>query len=187
MNKSFSATTRMVFCGLAIALNIALGIVTTALKFPFYLDVMGTIFIAILFGPWYGATVGGITNLLTSIFSGSLSGIPFMLVSIAIGLIVGFAFRKINFTFLNAIFIGIIISIVAPLIGTPIGIAVYGGLTGTVSDIAVMFLKQSGTSIFTASFIPKLFNNLLDKIGSMILVYLLITALPPNLKTKKNM
>ncbi|WP_461812305.1 CD3073 family putative ECF transporter S component [Faecalimonas sp.] len=186
MDKSFSPTTRMVFCGLAVALNIVLGIVTAALKFPFYLDVMGTIFIAILFGPWYGAAVGGATNLLTSVFSGSLSGIPFMLVSIAIGIIVGFAFRKINFTFLNTILVGILIGIVAPLIGTPIGIAIYGGLTGTVSDIAVMFLKQSGTSIFTASFLPKLFNNLLDKIGSMILVYLLISALPKNFKPHKN-
>ena len=107
-----------------------------------------------------------------------------MLVSIAIGLITGFAFRKINFTFVNAILIGVVTGIVAPLIGTPIGIAVYGGLTGTVSDVAVMFLKQSGASIFTASFIPKLFNNLLDKIGSIILVYLLVIALPKNLKPK---
>lgn len=184
MNKQFSPTARMAFCGLAIALNIVLGIVTAALKFPFYLDVMGTMFIAIFFGPWYGAVVGGATNILTSIFSGSISGMPFMLVSIAIGLITGFAFRKINFTFVNALLIGVVTGIVAPLIGTPIGIAVYGGLTGTVSDVAVMFLKQSGASIFTASFLPKLFNNLLDKIGSMILVYLLITALPKNLKPK---
>ena len=51
MNKEISGTTRLVLCGLAIALNIVLGIVTAALKFPFYLDVMGTIFIAIYFGP----------------------------------------------------------------------------------------------------------------------------------------
>lgn len=182
MNKQFSSTARIALCGLAIALNIVLGIVTAALKFPFYLDVMGTMFIAIFFGPWYGAAVGGATNILTSIFSGSISGIPFMLVSIAVGLIAGFAFRKIKFNFLNAIVIGVVTGIVAPLIGTPIGIAVYGGLTGTISDVAVMFLKQSGASIFTASFLPKLFNNLLDKIGSMILLYLLIVALPKNLK-----
>ena len=113
---------------------------------------MGTMFIAIFSGPWYGAVVGGATNILTSIFSGSVSGMPFMLVSIAIGLITGFAFRKMNFTFVNAILIGVVTGIIAPLIGTPIGIAVYGGLTGTVSDVAVMFLKQSGASIFTASF-----------------------------------
>lgn len=182
MNRQITGTTRLALCGLAIALNIVLGIVTAALKFPFYLDVMGTIFIAVFFGPLYGAVVGGATNILTSIFSGSISGMPFMLVSIVVGVITGFAFKKLKFNFVNAILIGILVGVVAPIVGTPIGIAVYGGLTGTVSDVAVMFLKQSGTNIFTASFIPKLFNNLLDKIGSMILVYLLISALPKNMK-----
>ena len=180
MNKEISGTTRLVLCGLAIALNIVLGIVTAALKFPFYLDVMGTIFIAIYFGPWYGAVVGALTNILTSLFSGSFTGMPFMLVSIVVALIVGF----VKFNFVTALVVGIITGIAAPVVGTPIGIAVYGGLTGTISDVAVMFLKQSGAGIFAASFIPKLFNNLLDKIGSILIVYLVVLSLPGNLKPK---
>ena len=182
--QKISGTTKLVLCGLAIALNIVLGIVTAALKFPFYLDVMGTIFIAIYFGPWYGAAVGALTNILTSIFSGSFSGMPFMLVSIVVALIVGFVFQKVKFNFGTALIVGIITGIVAPLVGTPIGIAVYGGLTGTISDVAVMFLKQSGAGIFTASFIPKLFNNLIDKIGSILIVYLVVVSLPGNLKPR---
>ena len=184
MNKEISGTTRLVLCGLAIALNIVLGIVTAALKFPFYLDVMGTIFIAIYFGPWYGAVVGALTNILTSLFSGSFTGMPFMLVSIVVALIVGFVFRKVKFNFVTALVVGIITGIAAPVVGTPIGFAVYGGLTGTISDVAVMFLKQSGAGIFAASFIPKLFNNLLDKIGSILIVYLVVLSLPGNLKPK---
>ena len=184
MNKEISGTTRLVLCGLAIALNIVLGIVTAALKFPFYLDVMGTIFIAIYFGPWYGAVVGALTNILTSLFSGSFTGMPFMLVSIVVALIVGFVFRKVKFNFVTALVVGIITGIAAPVVGTQIGIAVYGGLTGTISDVAVMFLKQSGAGIFAASFIPKLFNNLLDKIGSILIVYLVVLSLPGNLKPK---
>lgn len=184
MNKEISGTTRLVLCGLAIALNIVLGIVTAALKFPFYLDVMGTIFIAIYFGPWYGAVVGALTNILTSLFSGSFTGMPFMLVSIVVALIVGFVFRKVKFNFVTALVVGIITGIAAPVVGTPIGTAVYGGLTGTISDVAVMFLKQSGAGIFAASFIPKLFNNLLDKIGSILIVYLVVLSLPGNLKPK---
>ena len=115
MNKKISGTTtKLVLCGLAIALNIVLGIVTAALKFPFYLDVMGTIFIAIYFGPWYGAAVGALTNILTSIFSGSFSGMPFMLVSIVVALIVGFVFQKVKFNFGTALIVGIITGIVAP-------------------------------------------------------------------------
>ena len=184
LKKEISGTTRLVLCGLSIALNIVLGIVTATLKFPFYLDVVGTIFVAVYFGPWCGAVVGAMTNILTSIFSGSFSGIPFMLVSVVVALIVGFTFRKVKFNFKTALGVGIITGIAAPVVGTPIGIAVYGGLTGTISDVAVMFLKQSGAGIFAASFIPKLFNNLIDKIGSVFIVYLVVLSLPGNLKPK---
>ena len=78
----------------------------------------------------------------------------------------------------TAILCGIVCGVVAPLIGTPIGIAVYGGLTGTVGDVLFLFLKQSGTSIFAASFIPKLTNNLLDKTLASLLVFLLIKKMP---------
>lgn len=117
-------------------------------------------------------------------FQRFFSGMPFMLVSIVVALIVGFIFQKVKFNFVTALIVGIITGIVAPIVGTPIGIAVYGGLTGTVSDVAVMFLKQSGAGIFTASFIPKLFNNLIDKIGSILIVYLVVVSLPGNLKPK---
>ena len=181
MNKEISNTTRLILCGLSISINIVLGLITSSLKLPFYLDTIGTVFIAIYFGPWYGAMVGGTTNFLTSILS-NLAGMPFMLVSIVIGLVVGFIFEKIPFHFTSALLVGLLLSVLAPLIGTPIGILVYGGLTGTVSDVAVLFLKQSGASIFTASFIPKIGNNLVDKIGTLLILFAVIKALPSNLK-----
>ena len=162
MNKEISNTMKLMMCGLAIAINIVLGIVMAMIKFPVYLDTIGTIFIAIYFGPWYGAAVGGLTNFLTAILNG-MTDMPFMLVNIAIGLVIA-------------------VGIIAPIIGTPIGIAVYGGLTGTISDVAVVWLKQSGASIFAASFLPKLANNLVDKIGSCLIIYLLIKSMPATLK-----
>lgn len=184
MNKKFSSTTILMLAGLAIALNVVLGIITSSIKVPLYLDTIGTVFMAIYFGPWYGAAVGGLSNFLASILSNP-QGIPFMIVSIVIGLVVGFVFRKIKFTFISALIIGIILSIVAPLIGTPIGVYVYGGLTGTVSDVAVMWLKESGASIFTASFIAKVFNNLIDKIGTCMILYFVISALPKAFRPQK--
>ena len=170
MNKEISNTMKLMMCGLAIAINIVLGIVMAMIKFPVYLDTIGTIFIAIYFGPWYGAAVGGLTNFLTAILNG-MTDMPFMLVNIAIGLVIGFIFRKARFTLVNVVIAGIAIGIIAPIIGTPIGIAVYGGLTGTISDVAV-----------AASFLPKLANNLVDKIGSCLIIYLLIKSMPATLK-----
>lgn len=181
MNKEMTGTMRTMLCALCIALNIVLGIITSLLNLPLYLDTIGTVFIAIYFGPWYGAMVGGSTNFLTSIFT-SPAGIPFMLVSIVIGITVGYIFKYVKFTFVSALAVGLLLSFVSPLIGTPIGIAVYGGLTGTVSDVFLIFLKESGASIFAASFITKIGNNLIDKIGTLLLVYAVIKALPGDMK-----
>jgi energy-coupling factor transport system substrate-specific component len=170
------------FCGIATAVNIVLGIATSALKLPFYLDTLGTVVTAVLLGPLPGAIVGALTNIITG-FIYSIRDIPFLLVNVAVALIVGFAAKKFKFTLVTAIVCGLILSVVCPLIGTPIGILIYGGLTGTVSDILVMALKNSGSSIFAASFIAKIGNNLIDKIGTCVLAYFLIKSLPVSIKS----
>jgi energy-coupling factor transport system substrate-specific component len=171
----------MTFCGIAIAMNIVLGIATSALKLPFYLDTLGTVMTAVLLGPLSGAIVGALTNIITG-FIYSVRDIPFLLVNVAVALVVGFIAKKYKFTLVTAIVCGLILSIVCPLIGTPIGIFIYGGLTGTVSDIIVMALKNSGSSIFAASFIAKIGNNLLDKVGTCIIAYFVIKYLPISMK-----
>lgn len=170
----------MTFC--AIAVNIVLGIVTSLLKLPFYLDTLGTILTAVMIGPLPGAIVGALTNTITG-FIYSMRDIPFALVSIAVALIAGFIAKQFKFNLITAIVTGLILSIVAPLIGTPIGIALYGGLTGTVSDVIVMALKKAGASLFTASFVTKIGNNLIDKVGTCLVTYLLIISLPASMKS----
>ena len=168
-------TSTLAFCGICIALNMVLGFVGASMKLPFYLDTIGTFLTAAVFGPFYGAVVGGLIL--------GPKDIPFALVSIAIGLIVGFVVKgRKNYDLKTAIICGLVCGVVAPLIGTPIGIAVYGGLTGTVGDVLFLFLKQSGTSIFAASFIPKLINNLMDKTLASLLVFLVIKKLPQQFK-----
>lgn len=178
-------TRTLTICALAMAINIALGILSTAVKLPFYLDTIGTVFVAILFGPWLGAAVGGMSNIISSLLTNPVA-IPFLIVNVVIGLVVGFIARKHEWTFKTALITGIILGIVAPLIGTPIGVWVYGGLTGTVSDIAFLWLVNSGSSIFASSFVLKVFNNLLDKIPTCLLCYALIKAMPKTLKIKQN-
>lgn len=177
-------TRLLVFSALAIAANIVLGVLTSSLKLPLYLDTIGTVFMAVYDGPWYGAAVGGLTNLLTGILF-NVKDIPFLLVNVAVGIVVGFIAKKYSFSFIVALITGLLLSIVAPLIGTPIGIWVYGGLTGTGMDFLFLWLRESGNSIFASSFIPKVINNLLDKTGTCLLVYLLWKSFPAQYKLKK--
>jgi len=168
----------MIICGLGIAINLVLGTTVQMLKIPLiFLDTLGTIFVAVLFGPLAGAVTGGLTNVIQG-FMTSPQDIPFALVNIAVGLIVGFVSKRFKFDLKVAVIVGLILSVVAPLIGTPIAIWLYGGLTGGGTDFIVAWLLSTGSSIFTAAFIPRITGNLIDKVACCILISVLIQYLP---------
>ncbi|MGJ0845138.1 CD3073 family putative ECF transporter S component [Tissierella praeacuta] len=173
-----NSTYALIFSGLGIALNIVLGTVAGIINIPLlYLDTIGTIFTAAIFGPWYGALAGGLTNVIQGIISGPKI-IPFALVNIVVGIIVGLVARKWKFNFKVAVITGLVLAVVAPLIGTPIATYVYGGITGDFNDVIFTWLVQSGQKIFTAAFIPRITSNFIDKIVSCLIVALLIKRLP---------
>lgn len=177
-------TTKLTFTAMGIVINIVFGAVVTSLKIPLlFLDTVGTVFTAVTLGPVYGMIAGGLTNILQGVVTNPKS-IPFALVNIAVGLIVGLIAKKYKFSLKTAIITGLILSIVAPLIGTPIAVGVFGGITGDGNDILFMWLKQSGQSIFSAAFIPRITGNIVDKIASCILVSLLVSRLPKSLIQK---
>ena len=173
-NRKVYVTT---FCGVAVAMNIVLGIITSALGIPLYLDTLGTVLSAAILGPVPGIIVGALSNIITGLIY-SVSDIPFCLVNMAVGLIVGLVAKKWKFGIVPAVITGIALSFICPAIGTPIGIYVYGGLNGSVSDMLVMSLVQGGKTIFPASFLRNVASNLIDKIGTCIIGCLLIKAMP---------
>ncbi|MDU5272828.1 MAG: ECF transporter S component, partial [Finegoldia magna] len=59
------------------------------------------------------------------------------------------------------------------LIGTPIAVFVYGGITGDFNDVFFTALKNSGQTIFSAAFLPRVASNLVDKIITCSIVSLL--------------
>ncbi|PWJ47026.1 CD3073 family putative ECF transporter S component [Faecalicatena contorta] len=165
------------FCGVAVAMNIVLGILTSALGIPLYLDTLGTVLSAAILGPLPGVIVGALSNIITGLIY-SVSDIPFCLVNMAVGLIVGLVAKKFGFGLIPAVLTGLALSFICPAIGTPIGIFVYGGLNGSFSDVLVMSLVKGGKTIFQASFLRNVASNLIDKVGTCIIGFLLIKSMP---------
>lgn len=171
-------TNVLIFSALGIAINIVLGYISGILNIPLlFLDTIGTIFVAAVYGPFYGAVTGGLTNVALGILQ-SPKNIPFALVNIAVGIVVGLIARKWKFDLKTAIITGMILAVVAPLIGTPIAVYVYGGITGDFNDVFFTWLTQSGQKIFTAAFIPRIASNIVDKIASCIIVSILMNRIP---------
>ncbi len=180
-NSPFQSTNAMIMASLGIVINIVLGTIVQTLQIPLlFLDTIGTIFVATTLGPFAGALTGGMTNVIQGMITNP-KNIPFAIVNIAIGLIVGFIAKKYRFDFKIALITGLVLSVVAPLIGTPIAVFVYGGVTGGGTDLIFAWLLASGQKIFTAAFIPRITGNFVDKIASCVVVALLIQKLPENI------
>ena len=74
-----------------------------------------------------------------------------------------------------AVVTGLILSVVAPLIGTPIAVFFFGGITGDFNDVFFVAMKNAGATIFSAAFIPRVASNIVDKVVSCVIVSLLAT------------
>lgn len=171
-------TKKITFAAMCVVVNIVFGMFVGMLNIPLlFLDTVGTVLGAVVLGPVLGAIIGGCTNLVLGIISGP-TNIPFALVNISLGLIVGYVSQKREFGYKEAIITGVILSVVCPLIGTPISVLLFGGLSGSGADLLVGFLVQSGQKIFTAAFFPRILSNIVDKPLSCIMVVYFLSKMP---------
>jgi energy-coupling factor transport system substrate-specific component len=172
-------TSILTYGALCIAMNVVLGTVVSAMKIPLlFLDTIGTVLMAVLFGPWWGALTGLLTNIVLGVTTGP-TAIFFGLVNVAIAIVVGFMARKFNFAkWYIALATGFLLAIIAPLIGTPIAVGVFGGLNGSGMDVVVLWLRASGETIFASTFISRITGNFVDKIVTCLLVMFIIVKLP---------
>lgn len=179
--KKNNTTFFLVFAALCVAINVLLGDLIVLFKIPMlYLDTLGTIVAGAALGPYGGALVGLATNLLMGVTVGP-TAIPFALVNIAVGIITGIM-AKGGFSFVKAVITGLVLSLVAPLIGTPIRIYLFGGLTGSGADLLISSLRAAGKEIFSSTFIGVVASNFIDKIVSCVLAYLLLLRVPNKYK-----
>ncbi|MDO6993271.1 ECF transporter S component [Brachyspira innocens] len=160
---------------IGIAANFALTFLVLLLKIPFlFMDSIGTILTAVILGPIYGAFVGIMTNIITSITIDYIN-LHFAIVNVLIGLMAGLIAKKYDFTKISVSFIsGIVIGIVSGVISSPISIVLANGVsTGTV-DTYIKALINSGKSLAVSTTIGTLSAALIDKIVSSLLVTIAI-------------
>lgn len=175
MNSKYN---KMILSAIAIAINIVIGNIVAAFQIPFlFLDTIGTIFIALIFGPIPGMIVGILTNLVAPILMGKVTFSLFVIVSAAVGLVSGFMFKKMKFKPISMIIIGLVVAFIAAFIGSGVKLIVFGGYSGDILDSVFAILTAAGMNDFVAIFIPRFLYNVVDKIISCFLVYILYKKL----------
>lgn len=165
-----------------IGINIIGGVLAQTLKLPIFLDSIGTMLSAVMLGPWLGALTGLFSNVIQGLFTDPVT-IPFGMVNAVIGLVVGFLALKRGFEdYVTPLIAGLILSILAPIVGTPIAVYLFGGVTGGGIDLLYALLLKAGNEIFASAFLARVPVNLVDKLISAYLIMVIIRKLPENMK-----
>ncbi|MBK9926133.1 MAG: ECF transporter S component [Anaerolineales bacterium] len=110
---------------IAVIVNGAGGWIIAKLDVPFYMDTVGTIFVAIVAGPFAGALTGVLTNMGLGLVSPSY--IPYWPVPLLIGLMAGlFANAGWFKQWWKVVIVGIFIAIIAAFTSTLIAAKIFG-------------------------------------------------------------
>jgi PAS domain S-box-containing protein len=165
----------------AIGANLAVGaLVRNALRWPLYLDSIGTILVGALLGPLAGAVTGAVSNLLWGALLGEPSILPYTITAAFIGWAAGFAvahgaFRRISTVVLS----GFLVGLGAALVSAPITAYLFGDVTGTGADYLMSQFAATGANLLQAATIQGIISDPLDKIISFVAAWLLWRVLRP--------
>lgn len=113
---------------IAVVVNGAGGWIIAKLGLPIYLDTIGTIFVAVMAGPFAGALTGVLTNVILGLVSPGY--IPYWPVPVLIGLTVGFFANTGWFQrWWKVVIVGLVIAEIAAITSTLIAARVFGEVT----------------------------------------------------------
>lgn len=161
----------------AVAVNFVGGQLASLLKLPMYLDCIGTIFGAMLCGPWVGAVIGLLTNVVTGI--ANPVNFAFIPVSVVVGLVTGFLSRKQMFSaWWKWIISMVLMALCSIIVAAPIIVYVYGGVTGGGTSIITATMMAAGSNIWAAVAGSDGVFTVVDRVISFIITYLIIRVIP---------
>lgn len=162
---------------IAIAINIVGGQMTSILKIPVDLDMIGVILVGALAGPIPAAVTGVLTNLINGIMDPTW--LPYAFTSFFIGIASGLLAKYNMFAKIWKIIIsGIVIALVATVASTPITVFFFGGSTGGGASMIAAGLMATGAEIIQAVFSVYIVTECIGKLISVFVAYIIIKVLP---------
>lgn len=169
------------FVPLAIALNVGIGAIVKMLNLPLYIDSIGTILTTILLGWVYGAIVGVLGFVLTSVLINPLA-IYFCGTQVAIALFVHFTGKTgwLKNVF-KSVVSGVGLGIVAAIISAPVIIFVFQGATGNGAALITSFFIKMGNQIVNSIFMAGFSIEPIDKTIQVLLAFFILKSIPRSL------
>lgn len=177
--KAQFSTKSLVLIPIAVGINLIGGTLCSALKLPLFLDMIGTIVIACLSGPWVSALCGLLTNIFLALVANPVY-LPYSVVSILCGLVTGYMvkaglFKKIW----GAVLTWLACTLTNVVTASAITILVYGGATGvTGSSVLTATLIAATKDIVTSVLSSSMIENLVDKGIAFLIAFIIVKKIP---------
>lgn len=176
-------TLAWVLIPVAVGINVVGGALTNVLRIPLFLDSIGTLLLAILAGPFVAAVGGVLTNVVLSVVR-SPTMLPFGATQAAIALVAGFLAMRGWFLirerrdYLKLAGVAVAVAATSVLVGWPLLVWIFGGITGTAPDIIVGIFLAAGFDINVAALGSQLVIEPVDKAACVVIAYVVATSVP---------
>lgn len=177
--KAQFSTKSLVLIPIAVGINLIGGTLCSALKLPLFLDMIGTIVIACLSGPWVSALCGLLTNVFLALVANPVY-LPYAIVSILCGLVTGYMvkaglFKKVW----GVVLIWLACTVTNAISASVITVFVYGGATGVTGSSVFTATLIAATKDIAASVISSsMIENLIDKGIAFLIAFIIVQKIP---------
>jgi energy-coupling factor transport system substrate-specific component len=162
----------------AVALNLATGLVVAELSLPVYLDTIGTVLAAALAGPAAGVVTGLVSQLLTSMFAGYM-WLAFAPIQLLIALLAGLAAARGGFHApVVAAGWGAFVGLLAGAASSVISYFAFGGVTAGGVTAVTTILRSTGLSLPQSVVLASIGTDLVDKALVFLAVAIVLAGLP---------
>lgn len=176
---------KMCVIALVIVLNVIGGHIALLFHLPIYLDSIGTIMIAMLYGPVYGMLPPLLYGLVMG-FSIDIYSLYYMPVGMILGLTTGLAARYFSLKGWRIIPGALMITIPGTIVSSIITAVLFGGITSSGSTIIVQLLNKAGLGLTASVFVVQIMTDYLDRILSLVLVAFLLRMIPRELYSEQD-
>ena len=177
---SIISVRKMCVVALAIVLNVIGGQIALLFHLPVYLDSMGTIMIAMLYGPVYGMLPPLLYGLVMG-FTLDIYSLYFMPVGLMLGLMTGLVSKYFSLKKWRMIPGAMMITVPGTIVSSIITAVLFGGITSSGSTVIVQVLNKSGLGLTASVFIVQILTDYVDRLLSLVVVSYLFRVIPSDL------
>ena len=178
--NSIISVRKMCVVALAIVLNVIGGQIALMLHLPIYLDSIGTIMIAMLYGPVYGMLPPLLYGLVMG-FTLDIYSLYFMPVGLMLGLMTGLVSKYFSLKKWRMIPGAMMITVPGTIVSSIITAVLFGGITSSGSTVIVQVLNKAGMGLTASVFIVQILTDYVDRLLSLVVVSYLFRVIPSDL------